>query len=307
MSIKIERPSTAKEILELLSTLATCKLDFVFRGHHSESYRLQSTLHRFLGRTIVDDKDKLYDRMLHKFETGLARIGKLPTEIKTRQDRLEYARHYDLPSPCIDFSYSPYIALYFALNGLMRDEMYISESKQYAAVYAISMQRLTHQHAILQHQTTNRDYIDIYKGTMFPHGDEQYFDKFFKDGYPADKLQFIPLPAKFNTRMQRQCGCFIFDTLDYNRRKLKDLEDYIEIFEDPKDTSETTQQLGHQTLIKILIPKREAAGELFEHLELMGILGGHLFDSPEGVARDVANSCFYNSKTLFSRNYYEQE
>lgn len=30
---------------------------------------------------------------------------------------MEYGRHCGLPMPCLDFSYSPYIALFFAYAG----------------------------------------------------------------------------------------------------------------------------------------------------------------------------------------------
>jgi len=144
MSIKVVRPRSAKGVLEILTSLATSDLGYVFRGHQSSTYRLQSTLMRFRGNTIVDDSDDTYDHMLHRFENGLARIGKLPPEIKTRQDRLEYARHYGLPSPCIDLSYSPYVALFFALSGLTRETVCTTCKHKYAAVYAISVDRLAH-------------------------------------------------------------------------------------------------------------------------------------------------------------------
>lgn len=173
-------------------------------------------------------------------------------------------------------------------------------------MYAISLERLASLWATLRYQETNNSDFKFCMDFWYPYTNPEYFKEFFKDEFPSNALQFIPYPAKFNTRMQRQCGCFIYDTLDYKSLGLKDLEDYIEKYEDQRDTSEESKQIGHQTIIKILIPKKTIAGELLAHLELMGILGMQLYDSAEGVSIDVANSYYYKSKTLFSRDYYEQ-
>jgi hypothetical protein len=57
--------------------------------------------------------------MISYFIVKLKSIGITPPfETDDRRARLEFARHYGVPSPLIDFSFSPYIALFFAFNGV---------------------------------------------------------------------------------------------------------------------------------------------------------------------------------------------
>ena len=60
--------------------------------------------------------------MIDHFIVKLASIGiPLPFDKHDRRGRLEFARHYGVPSPLIDFSYSPYVALFFAFKSLTRN------------------------------------------------------------------------------------------------------------------------------------------------------------------------------------------
>jgi hypothetical protein len=50
--------------------------------------------------------------MIDHFIVNLISIGvTLPFDQDDRRGRLEFARHYGVPSPLIDFSQSPYVAL----------------------------------------------------------------------------------------------------------------------------------------------------------------------------------------------------
>ena len=48
-----------------------------------------------------------------------------------------------------------------------------------------------------------------------------------KGGYPQPALKFIPYASSANTKIQRQMGCFIYDTLNYEDLKVRDLEAFI--------------------------------------------------------------------------------
>jgi FRG domain len=93
----------------------------VGRGHGDAGWRLQSTLCRHTYEGFVDAIGSM-DEMLDRFYGCLASVGKLPRERMSRRVLLEYARHYGVPSPLIDFSRSPYVALWMAFNGVRRRE-----------------------------------------------------------------------------------------------------------------------------------------------------------------------------------------
>jgi hypothetical protein len=75
--------------------------------------------------------------------------------------------------------------------------------------------------------------------------------KMFEHGYPAGELKFMNFPASWNARMQRQLGCFVYDTFDYSRAG-GDFEGFIDSFEEPPSPDGER----HPTLIKYLVPPR---------------------------------------------------
>ncbi|MEB0116935.1 hypothetical protein QN395_10585 [Undibacterium sp. RTI2.2] len=123
----------------------------------------------------------------------------------------------------------------------------------------------------------------------------------FKNGFPTNCLQFIPFPGRSNKRMQRQLGCFIYDTLCYGNMGLVDLEDYIEKKVETSFFNGVETRPGKPILTKIFI-NQAATSDVFTRLELMNITGGNLYDSADGVALDVKNAYNYNPKFSYFRD-----
>lgn len=93
----------------------------------------------------------------------------------------------------------------------------------------------------------------------------------------------------------------MYDTLWYDRRGLKDLEDYIEKKKEiPVDEGGVIRP-GKAILTKVYI-NQTAVSEIFERLELMNITGGNLYDSADGVAMDIKNAYNYNPKFSYLRD-----
>jgi len=81
-------------------------------------------------------------------------------------------------------------------------------------------------------------------------------EDFFENGFPANKLQFIPFLGKNNTRMQRQFGALLYDTLNYDHMGIKDLEEHIEsVTETPVSENGKTNH-GRPILHKIYINQK---------------------------------------------------
>ena len=136
-----------------------------------------------------------------------------------RRTKLEYTRHYGLPSPLIDFSRSPYIALWMAINGM---RPWVSGK---AVVYALDINGLG---ILWQKHRSDHTALDQFQLQCIR------WLRYCSTDYPINMLQFVELPSSWNTRMLRQMGTFVYDSLQYGSgAKFVNLEDFIEKGVDP--------------------------------------------------------------------------
>lgn len=295
MSIKIKRFQKSKGAFQYLEELATGLNDtIVFRGHANSEYRLVNTWQRH--RSIPHESWMSdIDEALEKYKVGLEKLGIESPNHLDRFELLEHGRHHGVPTPCLDFSYSPYVALFFAFNGVRIN--YNSKKNHYSVIYALNVNQLASEWAkkISPPKEDTDKFYRAYWGFQNPGED------FFENGFPANKLQFIPFPGKNNTRMQRQFGALLYDTLNYDHMGVKDLEEYIEsVTETPVSENGKTNP-GRPILHKIYI-NQKCVGKVFEKLELMNITGGNLYGDADGVALDIKNAYNYNPKFSYLRD-----
>ena len=74
---------------------------------------------------------------------------------------------------------------------------------------------------------------------------------------------------------------FLYDSLDYGRLELKDLEDFLSQPEMP-----SVPHTDAIMLTKVVIPQK-LGREVMEWLDVMNISGTYLYDDHEGAAIDV--------------------
>lgn len=267
--------------MKFLENLALSHQDFIFRGQQNPGDKLSTTLHRLIG----SHSDEQVKDLLRRFEIALAKIGIFPFEKAGRLDWLEYARHCGVPLPVIDFTYSPYVALFFAFNGIGDCSALREGPDGYVSVLALNTRSLAQGWAkAAGHDFSEADYL------RFKTAQENQFDNGFTPGI----LQTIPFPGKKNRRMMRQMGLLLYDTLDYASLGFDDMESFIEAIDEgaPENGAENA------TLIKVQIHK-QCAPSIFERLELMNITGSQLFLDEHGAAMDVINSYHYESRIQF--------
>ena len=294
MSIETHFFDAASDAFEFLDKMALQENDFIFRGHKKKEYKLEATLHRH--RKIPHSFGSDIDEMIDQFRVGLTRLGIAPFESDNRLDWLEYARHHGVPTPVLDFTYSPYIALFFAFNGVRRN--YDPSVKEYVVVNALNIKNLAllwakHLSGPLSKDDKLGERLNQF---LYPQG------KLCEKGFPMNFMQFIPFPGKFNKRMHRQQGALLYDTLQYKAHKVQNLEELIEKHIEPETHyPDGKVEKGTPTLHKVFINKT-CVRDVFVKLELMGITGGALYMNADGVAQDVVNSYNYISRTGYLRD-----
>jgi len=104
--------------------------NIIYRGQADKEWKLESTF----ARSNLNDLKQL----VKDFEYSLAREGVFPFEKEVDiYEWLKYGRHYGLPTPYIDFSYSPYVSLFFACSEeLDKDGMlYMLNIDKLAEIY----------------------------------------------------------------------------------------------------------------------------------------------------------------------------
>jgi len=85
--------------------------NYIFRGQANIEWKLHTTFYR---NYEIENNIKLNEKIFNlitDFEKALIILNK---DLKSKKliDIMQLARHYGLPVPLIDFTYSPYIALF---------------------------------------------------------------------------------------------------------------------------------------------------------------------------------------------------
>src|ERR1035437_173414 len=288
MTMVTKRFSTAQGAIRFLEELALKPNDsFYFRGQGDARWRIEHTYARHSPVPHATWKSDLNEMVRHFMNMVLSTGKPLPfSDEKDLSSRLEFARHHGLPTPVLDWSFSPYVAMYFAFNSIR------SDSKGSCSIYALRLEGIADIFARLASASPTGkpgpDYVTHYH--RFFEGPD------LSKGYPGGDLSFIAHPASWNVRMTRQMGSFIYDTLDYKSMGFRDFEDLL------AKSAETPGPGDPQpSLYKINIPYSQAK-RIFERLDLAAITGTRLLDDYEGAVADAKNAYVYNRKSGYYRD-----
>jgi len=254
-----------KELSDLFNIFHNSN-DYIFRGHACADWELKSSIERISNfkNTIEIAEGKI----IKKFKQNASLyLHQIPDENDVFE-WLSYIQHYGGPTRLVDFSYSPYIACFFALDDIL------DHKSSGAAIYCINVSKLWEK--------------------IVKKNDIEYPQSWFRDaGYKTNEIfnekQFITndnsilfLERKTNhERTSIQQGVFLV-SLDRNASFHKELFRFMNVNESEKHETITDAT----SIIKIKI-NYSSAIEIMKELLKMNINSETLFPGLEGFSRTL--------------------
>lgn len=229
---------------------------YVYRGHSNSSFKLESSLYRAFeevlaitrltgtpGKTI---NKKGHERLaLDKF---IANAHLYLPHTPKDDDALSWMsimQHFGAPTRMLDFTFSPYVAAYFALES----------GKEDAAIYSLK-------HSVLKEIDSDyykdKDLAEMYKNLLSKE-DEINLD---------DEFLYVYEPHYSNQRLMAQQGLFVIPSTNQISH-----EAIIAFY-----------KLNEAEMVKYVIPK-EIRREGLKRLQKMNITATMLFPGLEGFCK----------------------
>ncbi len=249
--------SSVQELIEKLNNLPN---NFIYRGHADAAWPLQSSLERIIGsKWSKEEVEKFEDYSIAEFRSKFHLYDRENVQPNSKLAWLSIMQHYGVPTRLLDFTESPYVALYFAL------EAYAPQTCNDFAIFTLDYSAVMDRS--IQHICSNDSAFKETRLTMREKQDEVFekiVDRF------AYNIAWIAEPKQLNARLDRQAGSFLLS----GNRSLR-IQDVLN--SDPyKDV----------IMDKIHIPHELYTG-IFALLRKMNITSKSLYGDLDGLARSI--------------------
>ncbi len=187
------------DLSQLIDQLNRLPNNYMFRGHTNYAWKLESTLERLLSKQWNPENVEKFERYaIHLFKSKFNIYNSTETPPNSLLSWLAMMQHYGVPTRLLDFSTSPYVALYFAI-----EEFNTSNPTDFC-IYAFD------------YKSINKIAIDLLKSKdkefKCDHTEASFnSDKVFEetiDRFSYD-IAWVTEPGNLNIRIDRQSGCFL--------------------------------------------------------------------------------------------------
>lgn len=172
---------------------------YLYRGHARVEWELHSTLERLLGETWNSERARHFERWsMLRFNSKFQLYNKENVTPKSKLAWLALMQHYGVPTRLLDFTESPYVALYFALEGAD----WTSGSD--LAVFAIDYGGIMQASCSILNKRDSR--FQELPSTLYEKHDEVFENVIDPCNYD---ILWVTEPREINTRLDRQAGSFL--------------------------------------------------------------------------------------------------
>lgn len=172
--------------------------NYIYRGQEDDSWKLEPTLVRQCRINSHNKFDAIKEEHLANFKFAVrGRASNLRDIINDEDELWALGQHHGLSTPLLDFTYSPYVAAYFAFCKT-------NTTSKYRVIYAVSQFSVEHQ---------LKDDLELYKpisdhnirllsqgGLFVKFKNENDIETILKKGFEATeakiKLYIIKIPNK---------------------------------------------------------------------------------------------------------------
>lgn len=172
---------------------------YMYRGHADSTWPLASTLERVLGDRWTGDKARKFEEYsLTEFRPKFHLYDRENIQPSSKLAWLSIMQHYGVPTRLLDFTASPYVALYFAL------ESYSPQTRTDFAVFALDY-TATMDRSIELIKSANNEFNET-RASIHEHQDKIFDEVVDRSAY---EVAWIAEPSQLNTRLDRQDGSFL--------------------------------------------------------------------------------------------------
>ncbi len=186
-------------IEDVIKTLCSLPNNYIYRGHASSDWRLESTLERLIGsKWSKESADKFEQYSLQVFQSKYHLYDRENIEPESKLAWLSLMQHYGVPTRLLDFTLSPFVAIYFAI------EAYNHQSDDDLAIFSLDYSALM-ERSVSYIGSKDSSFIES------PQSVSLQQDKVFTeivDRFSYD-IAWVTEPRQLNVRLDRQSGCFL--------------------------------------------------------------------------------------------------
>jgi hypothetical protein len=194
--IKLRHIGSLSELTNFANRLPA---HFVFRGQADAKWNLASSLERILGSKWNSETVQKFERFaLDEFRSRYHLYRTCDEIPRSTLEWLSIMQHHGVPTRMLDFTQSPYVALYFAL------ESSAAGTHADVALFALDFRAMMKKSiAMIKKHDPAFDHTPF---TASRDQDEIFDSCILEKDLP---IAWITEPGRMNARLDRQMGCFL--------------------------------------------------------------------------------------------------